>query len=105
MSTKASTAALRPIGQRLLLLPPRAPRHPASGLLRDELRRGLRNIGRRFAALALLTTFVFVVPVIASMSRKPFLKVGVPRIDSKVMETVHRKINEETETLEEARQP
>jgi|HubBroStandDraft_3_1064219.scaffolds.fasta_scaffold38387_3 hypothetical protein len=40
MSTKASTAALDPFCQRLLLLQRRAPRHPASG---QKLQEGNRR--------------------------------------------------------------
>lgn len=105
MSTKASTAALRRIGQRLLLLPQRVPRHPASGQTPSAAsRRCLRDLCRRAAAVALLFTFVFLVPAIASMSRRPFPKVGVPRIDSRAMETVHRKINEGNEVSAEFEQ-
>jgi len=125
MSTKASTAALDPFCQRLLLAQRRATRHPASGQnLQEENRRKVefresgqtimktstgipngapvsracRNFCRRMMAAAVLAACVFVAPVIATASRVPLHEVRLPRIDSRVIENLQRWADDEKDS-------
>jgi len=66
-----------------------------------RIRLWLRNLYRRFSALSLLVTLVFVAPAVASVNRAPLNKVRLPRIDSRVFENLQRRINEEKETWDE----
>ena len=111
MSTKASTAALEPMSQRLLLLQRRVRSHPAGGFLdlkkskettmktlsavamKMQMSLASRSIRRRLIGAVLLGAFSFVVPVLAAASPAPHKVVKVPMIDRRAMENLQRWVN------------
>ena len=121
---KASTAALSPFSQKLLLPSDafRAPRLAAKtekGIEAEgscvarkvamktwtavpsdtRIRSIARNLCRRIMATALLAVCVFVVPAIASVTRTRLDRVRVPRIDSRAIENLQRWANDEKDHL------
>lgn len=62
--------------------------------------RASRNFCRRMIAAA-LTVCVFVAPVIATVSRVPLHEVRLPRIDSRVIETLQRWADDEKDSWPE----
>ena len=125
MSTKASTAALDPIGQRFLLPRRSVPRHPASGQKLQEgnrcgarvwagrettmktstevpsdarIKRAARNFYRRIIAASLLAACVLVAPAIASVTHAPLNPVRLPRIHPRAIENLQRWANDEEES-------
>ena len=60
-----------------------------------------RYICRRMLAATVLAACVFVVPVIAAVSRMPVHEVRLPRIDSRVVENLQRWAGEEKDSWSE----
>jgi hypothetical protein len=60
-----------------------------------------RYLCRRMLAGSVLVTCVFVVPVIASVSRMPLHEVRLPRIDSRVVENLQRWAGDEKDSWSE----
>jgi hypothetical protein len=56
---------------------------------------------RRMLAATVLAACAFVVPVIASVSRLPLHEVRLPRIDSRVVESLHRWAEDEKDSWSE----
>lgn len=106
MSTKASTAALDPLSERLSLPQRRAPRHPASGAqaqgycgisIRCAVRQQLRTIRRRFLAGALMGGLTMVVPLIAAKAPVRHNELRMPLLDRRAIENLQRWASEENE--------
>lgn len=60
-----------------------------------------RYLCRRMLAATLLAACVFVVPAIATVSRIPLHEVRLPRVDSRVIENLQRRAQDEKDSWSE----